>query len=1139
MTSTAVTASDTTLTYSILGNVELHVGATTRHIGGPKQRALLAYLLVHANQVRTPSQLVEDVWGGEIVGVKAIPEAISRLRRLEVPVRWTGTGYQLVVDDETVDAQRFTARVRAGKGAFAAGRYKEAARLLRDADSLWRGDDALADVRHVTFAPEVIRRLEAERAEAFDVRVQAELELGLHDELIAVLEQRLTGAPTDERLGEHLMLAYYRSGHTDRALETYHRLRAALDEELGVRPGPGLEAMQVRVLDNSGSLALANVGVHERTWPMPLPPALAMTLDGEFVGRADARTTLRRAVEAAAAGRREVVWLRGDGGMGKTTLAARAAAYAREQCGCSVAYGAPAGEVTVPYSPWVGALSHFVRHAPYGPLKAHVTTHDAELARLIPALRDQLTLLREPRLSHPEAERALLFGAVVGWLQALCKAGPIVVVLDDLHWADPPSIALLGHVLAATADLPLLLLLSCRHTEVHAEHPLRRLLPDRPRPGVEDVALEGLEAADVAELISNADGRFAAAERIHRETGGNPFLVGELLRPLNDVDALWEPDLRPSERVRVFFERRVESMGADAVQTLGIAAVIGNTFDAALLEQLVRVDAAQMEDILDGAERRELIRSSAAGQYAFAHALIGSALYDSLSAGARLREHRRIAEALEPERVAEVAHHWYNADPLAPQTCRHAALAGEHALEQLAPEEAVKWFQRAHDACGGDEHERCERLIWLGEAQRRSDHKQFRGTLLEASRIARRLGDRDRLARAVLANTLGPLGAADRRDDERIAMLEEARPIVPEAKRPHVIAVLAKELYFGGEPRRGIELTEEALALARRHCDRTELARVMAQAVATSPIVPLSRHCELVGEVHDLAREIDDPELRFHSAVGGYMCGMHRGNREQLDASLAEMCHFDAQLREPLLHWHVLWARSAHATLAGDLEAGEALALEAEREEHGRSQRLIAFGQLVSVFTEQERLDELLERLEQLVLGHPDLPILKLARGYIDAEQGRLEPARAVLARAAALEFKFPYDRTRAFDLARCADIALRLGERGSAAALYTKLLDYRTYHATVNGISSRGSIELALGRLATLLERFEAADDHLATAAASHARLGAPLLQARTALAQAQSLAARGESVGEHVETALRLGATSAAIRREAKTLT
>ena len=459
-------------------------------------------------------------------------------------------------------------------------------------------------------------------------------------------------------------------------------------------------------------------------------------------------------------------------------------------------------------------------------------------------------------------------------LRALSAVTPVLVVLDDLHWADPDSLALLQFVANEPhTGFPLAIVVTYRHSELYdRDHPLRDLLATlRRAEGVTRLDLEGLGAADVAAMIATRTEHAIHAsghrliEQITDETGGNPFFVGEMLRHLEESGAEGGyarsiAALRRPKSVSEVVVQRVRRLGGRTEEILSAAAVVGIEFGVDLLERVVGEDPLQ---VLETAERAALLRSHGGERYGFAHALVNHTLYDALSPARRARIHRRVAEALETQSDPDpgaLAHHAARSGR--PEDERRAAgyalQAGRRALERLAPDEAQRWFAEALRmllAHGGSEAERSDVLLGLGEAKRRGGDGTFRCNLLKVARVAARQGDLERLTQAVLANTVGPFGAAGRSDHLRVQTLRDALDLVPAdwPERPLMTAVLARELYYGGEPGRGSQLSRAALASARADKDSARRARVMAMASAISPIAQLDDHEQLVSELSRLA----------------------------------------------------------------------------------------------------------------------------------------------------------------------------------------------------------------------------------------------------------------------------------------------
>jgi DNA-binding SARP family transcriptional activator/RecA/RadA recombinase len=1166
--------------FRVLGPLEVAGASGAVTPGGRKLRALLAQLLLNANEPVSAERLAIALWGEDAPpsSVKTIHVHVSRLRKaLGDPgvIATTPAGYVLHVGPGELDAQEFDRLVAEGRALLADGHPDRAAARLREALRLCRGPP-LPEFASEPFAQPEIARLEDERLDALEARVDADLRCGRHADVVAELSKLADLHPTREHLAGQLMLALYRCGRHADALAVFQRARARLDEQLGLDPASELTTLQRQILEQAPALEppAAHAVATARTGAdaAPLPPPLGRARSMPYVGRRDEHALLRDAIEHAGAGTTRIVLIGGEPGIGKTRLAA-AAALEAHAAGFAVGWGGSSEGVRAPYGTWITALSHLAEHAPDAVLAPVLRTHGRHLSRLLPPPLTPVADSAPPSWeSDPETERYLLFTAVVGLLEALAARQPVAIVLDDLQWSDTPSLTLLRHVVEATGQVPLLLVVTYRDTETRPDERVGTVLTELLRvDGVERLVLGGLGVADITTMMTEmaghplgAAGRRLAAE-IREETGGNAFFVGQVLRHLSESGAIaqddagrWEVRATLAEigvpgTVRDVVLQRVARLGEPAQSTLTLAAVIGRSFDLELLQRLTDADPLPA---LESALEASVVTEPAAGRFAFAHGIINHALASQLSGARRSRLHCQVATAiaeLPGDHVAEIAHHWLAAGSTAhaDEAIHWALRAGDRALEQLAPDEAIRWFgEGLRLADGRPEHpQRYDLLIGLGEA-RRQVGAPFRDILLEASALAERHDDHEQLARAVLANTLGPFGAAGPRDEARVAALRRALAAVPEQapSRARIMAVLGKEVYYGGDPAEGTRLADEALTLARRTGDRRELGRVMAFTTAISPIAPFERHAALVDELAGIGDSLDDPELRFRAANAGFILAMHSGDRPRLDASLEAMLALADAIGQPILRWTALWAHSARRCLAGQL--GEATRLTGEAaelaREHGISDgQVITFGQLVAIRGEQGRLDELVEPLDRHIAANPELRLLRLTRGFIDAETGRLTEAAEVLERQRADGFGFAFDRTRAFNLARCADIAMRLAARDVAGELYERLLPYRRQFATPAGISSRGSIELNLGRLAGLLGHVDGAVEHFAAAEAAHLALDAPLLLARTFVARGAWL----KQLGGHEQAAaaevlLTRGLTlarrhgSAAIEREAMAL-
>jgi len=412
--------------------------------------------------------------------------------------------------------------------------------------------------------------------------------------------------------------------------------------------------------------------------------------------------------------------------MGKTRLASHLA-HAIHSEGSTVLYGRCDEDLGVLYQPWVQALSHLVEEAPDSVLDGDA---GSDLARLIPSLRERRPELPSPRESDQETERYLMYAAVASLLAEAGAQEPLLLILDDLHWADAPTLSLLRHVVGAGSSMNVMVVGTFRDSDLARDHPLTSLLAALHREqGVERIKLGGLAAEDVHALMEavagqelDEDGRTLAAE-ITRETAGNPFFTEEMLRHLAESEAIvqgedgrWRltgrlADLGLPQSVREVIGQRVERLGADARGALGAAAVIGRDFDLDLLSALVELPQMQLLDLLDDAVTASLLHESSGqtGRFTFTHALVEHTLYEDLGRTRRALLHRRVAEELEKrygpdpgERVGELAGHWAAAVLPADtaKALKYARLAARPGARPTRPHEAARWYRQALDLHG-------------------------------------------------------------------------------------------------------------------------------------------------------------------------------------------------------------------------------------------------------------------------------------------------------------------------------------------------------------------------------------------------------------------------------------------------------
>jgi class 3 adenylate cyclase/tetratricopeptide (TPR) repeat protein len=881
---------------------------------------------------------------------------------------------------------------------------------------------------------------------------------------------------------------------------------------------------------------------------LPVPPLLQEVPPVGFVGRSGERERLRALADQARKGRLQLALIPGEPGVGKTRLSTHAALDERAR-GAALLYGRSDQDLSVPYGPWVQGLSHYVENVPERILRAHVDRHGGELARVVPSLGERIPDAPAPRETDPDTERYLLWGAIAGLLRDASREEPIVLVLDDLHWADKPTLSLMEHMVAHGAEIHALLIATYRESELDRGHPLSPVLAHLHREqGVERIALKGLDEPDIVQIMERAAGHemdevgLGLARELFREADGNPFYTGEILRHLLESGAIHQQDdgrwtvrgslsdLALPQSVREVVGHRVERLGEQAQKVLQAAAVIGREFDTDLLLPLTECsEEDELLDILEEAVEASVVTESAkvAGRFSFAHALINHTLYAALGTTRRARLHRSVAETLERlcggdpgARVSELAYHWAMATTAVDvqKAITYARLAGERALSELAPDEALRWFTQALELLdqAGEEQlaDRCDLLIGLGEAQRQVGEADFRETLLEAAVLACEMGDDDRLTRAALANTRGFTSEMGRVDDERVEMLQSAAEGLPDddSRRADALALLAMELSFGDDSSRRVALAREALALARERSDDETLTRVIDRYLfATWLPETLSERLELSSELIARADRAGDPLRRLLAYNRRIYYVLENGDAAEADECVRHMREIAQRVSQPFLSWVALYMEGMMAQLHGRLEEADALLEDAVGvgTEGDQPDAVLFYAvQLCGVRYDQGRTDEIVELVEQSVEDNPGLPAWRGFHACILCELGRDDEALPMLADES---YKvLPHDFLRLAGLAYWADACAQLGAVEYSEDLYARLEPFRD-QVIDTGAHVVGAVSHYLGLLSAVAGDHDRASRDFDAAAAAYKRMDAPVMLARTEEAWGRSLIASG----------------------------
>jgi DNA-binding CsgD family transcriptional regulator/tetratricopeptide (TPR) repeat protein len=866
-----------------------------------------------------------------------------------------------------------------------------------------------------------------------------------------------------------------------------------------------------------------------------------------FVGRRHEVEEMRAALDAACAGGGRLVLLAGEPGIGKTRTALELTAHATSRDArivwgrCHEEAGAP------PHWPWMQILRGVAALRNADELRADLGPGASDIADVVPEIRACLPDLDPPvTLSDPSGTRFRLFGSIARFLIDASRRQALVLVLDDLHWADVPSLRLLEFLAQEMADSRLLIVGTYRETELSRRHRLSDTLGALARtPHVVRLHLSGLEADDVRRFVATATGMLPPAwltSAIHSQTEGNPLFVREVVRLLAQAGhfngvALGNSTpraIRLPEGVREVIGRRLNLLPAACNEVLATAAVIGREFT---LDVLVRASRPRTEEsvleALDEAFAAHIVEETGPGTFQFTHTLVRITLYDELRTGQRRRLHHRVGEAMEAAHrrdpkpiLADLAHH-FRASGMADDVERaidYTTRAGQSADAALAFEEAINLFQNALDTLdtfsADDQERRCTLLLLLGDAQRKTnDYSQALETLRAAAEIARSRAMWIVFSKAayIYADTAWRHSA--HLDSRSGLLLEEALIGLAEteaALRIKLMGSLARDRLHSGRPREAKALASRAIAMARDLGDSAALATSLG-GLADLPWLPHETEPMLVeaNEMAEVGERANDLEVAMHGHFRRFGLLLELGNMPAAVAAVERMGRLNARLRQPFFTPWELGSKATMALMRGALDEAEQLILQSMRSQIPLKTRIDDPASLL-IFTlrrEQARLKELAPIAAMFVRQNQEASIWRPGLALLYVEVGDIAAARAVFADLAQDDFgSLPRDGRWATCMMYLAEVCAALGDRSSAPALYRLLLPWTGRNIVMGGgTGCWGSSDRFLGLLATTEDRWQDAERHFVEALAMNQRVGALAALAHTHCDFADMLSRRG----------------------------
>jgi tetratricopeptide (TPR) repeat protein len=832
-----------------------------------------------------------------------------------------------------------------------------------------------------------------------------------------------------------------------------------------------------------------------------------------FVGRKAEMGALLAEFDSALRGEGRLVFLVGEPGIGKTRTAARLAAEA-EVRGARTVWGHCRAQKGSPeYWPWVQALR---------------TCADGTEAGLGAAAA--VSQLRAPHGdAEPERARFDLHDAVTRALSALARVQPLVLVLDDLQWADVGTLRLLEFALPELASVPVLVVATSRSGSPEGAVPLAR---GRTLP------LSGLARVEIAELLGaelGAEPDAARIESVLAVTAGNPFFVIEMAQQLASgaADAGSALGFAPAGASELLI-RRLAGLTASSRALLEAASVLGEEFDLGTLSRALSRPVAELVSELGGPLALGVVRASpgALRRYAFVHALLRDALRHALTPVRRAELHLAIGEALEQqleqqagdraERLPALAHHFFEAartgDPA--RAIHYACEAGELALEQAAFEQATLHFERAFEASSSGTavpaEQRLRFVLGLGLARYGHDAEAGRRLQAEAVLLARALGS-ESFAKTVLRIAMRRTEVS-LLDVDANALLEEALarlPAGPSVLRARLMARLASGLYLDRQAAfRRRELGHEAVEMARRLGDPATLGFALSRRLMS--LLSPDHLADRLATVDEMLR---DPATGRTAELEARLCQLddltESADRAGFDAAFAAFEQKVEAAPRAFFSWQLAGGRAALALLEGRFAEGEALASRAlalGRRVQPESAALQFAQQILWLRGSQGRLPEVARMVEGSVEKARVVPAWRCALAGLYSHLGRDAEARREFDALAASDFEeLPRDGTWITAVTLAADVCVRLEDEKRAAALHRKLLPFAGRLALGRPLVVRTSVvDLQLGTLAQLLGQLDEADAHLRAALAVAEGMRALPFQAEIKYRQAELLRAR-----------------------------
>jgi DNA-binding CsgD family transcriptional regulator len=876
----------------------------------------------------------------------------------------------------------------------------------------------------------------------------------------------------------------------------------------------------------------------ERSWalgPANLP----------FVGREAALLATEDAFRQATEGVGQIVLLSGEPGIGKTRMAEQVSAIARAR-GALVAWGScHEWEGAPAYWPWTQVLRTCWQWQSPDDRPQLSPLQRALLGQILPELLDQEFGPDRPIPLGPEARRYQLLVATSALVRGVVSQQPLVIVLDDIHWADIPSLQLLRFLAIDMRNAPVLIIATYRDAEIGPRHPAASIITDLARePHCLRLSLHGLTKQQVArfmEMIAGTRQPASLVDVIFEETAGNPFFVTEVVRLLADENSLDASEVGASrlqvpESVRGAIRRRVDRLSPDCRHILTVASVAGRDLDVRVLAHVTGISALELLDVLDEAARAQLIvPADGSVMFRFSHALVQQTLYQEIVASERVRLHLAIGAALEARGdreppFEELAYHYVQAGPFGDpaKTLQYAEHAGHLAMSQFAWEMAATQYLHALDALEltnpADAVQRGDLLLALGDAENRSgpgsgDAPAARVRFLEAFDLASTRGDYQAMAQAAIGfaglNIVTAFGEEEQRE-----LLERALAALPPEASPlrvRVLSRLAVDLWNRSTENlmRVRVLADEAVEAATQlHDAGLHAFALWARHYSAWRPDNLRERMEISTRLVAFAEQTGDPIVTAWAYFSRTLDSIEAADLNDAEQSVAVVRHFDERvhisyvaLREAAYHGMLSLVTGDYADAETHIERARDLWQSSTARQHQL--------QTFVLLRDTGRLDQLTEEISLPSSSNLWRVATEAHRMWSLLDREQLPEARRAYDALVADDFAHvPFDAYWYGVMIPLAEAAITFQDEPRMQRIYDLLSPYDDRLASVGILGVvHGPVSYTLGRLALELEEVDTAEQRLADALALSDERGLRPYVARGLVALAEVALRRGSA--------------------------